>query len=161
MFSRRKNLIQVWNNLRVTNNNSIFVFRWTLEIALMCFCFLTRVVMVESRTWNRKVVSSSLGPAGIVGEGSEGTALSPPSIPRRGAPQLLPGRRSINGCPLLRVCVHGVCIYIYSFSTHFYPKRLTIEEYNKRYIIKRQTVTGSACNTTFQALFIYFSFIYV
>ncbi len=28
----------------------------------------------------------------------------------------------------------------------FYPKRLTIEEYNKRYIIKRQTVTGSACN---------------
>jgi len=25
-------------------------------------------------------------------------------------PQLLPGRRSINGCPLLRVCVHGVCV---------------------------------------------------
>ncbi len=24
-------------------------------------------------------------------------------------PQLLPGCRSINGCPLLRVCVHGVC----------------------------------------------------
>ncbi len=23
-------------------------------------------------------------------------------------PQLLPGRRSINGCPLIRVCVHGV-----------------------------------------------------
>ncbi len=23
--------------------------------------------------------------------------------------QLLPGRCSINGCPLLRVCVHGVC----------------------------------------------------
>ncbi len=35
-------------------------------------------------------------------------------------------------------------IYIYSFSRRFYPKRLTIEEYNKRYIIKRQTVTGSA-----------------
>ncbi len=44
-------------------------------------------------------------------------------------------------------------IYIYSFSRRFYPKRLTIEEYDKRYIIKRQTVTGSACNTTFQALF--------
>ncbi len=44
-------------------------------------------------------------------------------------------------------------IYIYSFSRRFYPKRLTIEEYNKRYIIKRQTVTGSACHTTFQALF--------
>ncbi len=26
-------------------------------------------------------------------------------------PQLLPGRRSINGCPLLRVCVHGVCVF--------------------------------------------------
>ncbi len=25
-------------------------------------------------------------------------------------PQLLPGRRSINDCPLLRVCVHGVCV---------------------------------------------------
>ncbi len=26
-------------------------------------------------------------------------------------PQLLPRRRSINGCPLLRVCVHGVCVF--------------------------------------------------
>ncbi len=26
-------------------------------------------------------------------------------------PQLLPGRHSINGCPLLRVCVHGVCVF--------------------------------------------------
>ncbi len=25
-------------------------------------------------------------------------------------PQLLPGRRSINDCPLLRVCVHSVCV---------------------------------------------------
>ncbi len=46
-----------------------------------------------------------------------------------------------------------IYIYIYSFSRRFYPKWLTIEEYNKRYIIKKQTVTGSACNTTFQALF--------
>ncbi len=32
-------------------------------------------------------------------------------VPLSKAPnlQLLPGRRSINGCPLLRVCVHGVC----------------------------------------------------
>ncbi len=44
-------------------------------------------------------------------------------------------------------------IYFYSFSRCFYPKRLTTEEYNKRYIIKRQTVTESACHTTFQALF--------
>ncbi len=42
-----------------------------------------------------------------------------------------------------------IYICIYSFSRRFYPKRLTIEEYNKRYIIKRQTDTGSACNTHF------------
>ncbi len=28
--------------------------------------------------------------------------------------KLLPGRRSINGCPLLRVCVHGVCVCVCS-----------------------------------------------
>ncbi len=42
-----------------------------------------------------------------------------------------------------------ITFYIYSFSRRFYPKRLIIEEYNKRYIIKRQTDTGSACNTNF------------
>ncbi len=26
-------------------------------------------------------------------------------------PQLLPGRHSINGCSLLQVCVHGVCVF--------------------------------------------------
>ncbi len=30
-----------------------------------------------------------------------------------------------------------IYIYIYSFSRRFYPKRLTIEEYNKRYILKK------------------------
>ncbi len=44
-------------------------------------------------------------------------------------------------------------IYIYSFSRRFYPKRLTVEEYNKRFIIKRQINTGSAHNTKFQKLF--------
>ncbi len=33
-------------------------------------------------------------------------------------PQLLPGRRSINGCPLLRVCVHGVCVFT-AVCAHF------------------------------------------
>ncbi len=32
-------------------------------------------------------------------------------------PQLLPGRRSINGCPLLRVCVHGACVSVCSLLT--------------------------------------------
>ncbi len=43
-----------------------------------------RGLMVESQTHNWKVASSNLGPVGIVGGGSECTALSPPSIPRRG-----------------------------------------------------------------------------
>ncbi len=53
---------------------------------------------------------------GLLVGGSKCTALSPPSIPRRGAleqgpkPPTAPGRRSINGCPLLWVCVHGVCV---------------------------------------------------
>ncbi len=42
-----------------------------------------------------------------------------------------------------------IYIYIYSFRRRFYPKRLTIEEYDKRYIIKRKTDTGSACNAKF------------
>ncbi len=33
-------------------------------------------------------------------------------------PQLLPGRCSINGCPLLRVCVHGVCVFT-AVCAHF------------------------------------------
>ncbi len=43
---------------------------------------LSHGLMVESRTHNPKVVSSSRGPAGIVGGGSACTVLSPPSIPR-------------------------------------------------------------------------------
>ncbi len=72
---------------------------------------------LESRTRNRKVVSSSLEPAGIVGGGSECSALSTlnttAEVPLCKAPnpQLLPGCRSINGCPLLWVCVHSVCVH--------------------------------------------------
>ncbi len=33
-------------------------------------------------------------------------------------PQLLPGCRSINGCPLLRVCVHGVSVFT-AVCVHF------------------------------------------
>uniref|UniRef100_A0A671PL21 Trafficking kinesin-binding protein 1-like n=1 Tax=Sinocyclocheilus anshuiensis TaxID=1608454 RepID=A0A671PL21_9TELE len=78
-----------------------------------------------SRTRNPKVVGSSLVPAGIVGGGSECTALSPTfntttEVPLSKAPnpQLLPGCRSINSCPLLRVCVHGVCVFT-AVCVHF------------------------------------------
>ncbi len=51
-------------------------------------------------------------------------------------------------------CVKSVAaFYIHSFSRRFYPKWLTIEEYIKQSIIKRQINTGSARNTKFQALF--------
>ncbi len=42
--------------------------------------FGSRGLTLESRTRNPKFASSSLGLAGIVGGGSECTALSPPSI---------------------------------------------------------------------------------
>ncbi len=74
---------------------------------------------LESRTRNPKVASSNLGPAGIVGGGvnvqrSLSTFNTTTEVPLSKAPnsQLLPGRRSINGCPLLRVCVHCcVCVH--------------------------------------------------
>ncbi len=66
------------------------------------------------------------GPAGIVGGGSECTALSLSTLntttevplSKASNPQLLPGRRSINGCPQLQVCVHGVCVFT-AVCVHF------------------------------------------
>ncbi len=74
----------------------------------------SRGLMVESRTRNRKVVSLSLGPAGIVGGGSECRAFSPSSIPRRGAleqdtePTTAPRtpEHHCSGCVFTAVCVH-------------------------------------------------------
>ncbi len=76
----------------------------------MCF--------INKQSIDRKVVSLSLGPAGVVGGGvnvqhslstfSTTTEVRP--LSKAPNPRLLPGRRSINGCPLLRVCVHGVCV---------------------------------------------------
>ncbi len=73
---------------------------------------------LESRTRNPKVVSSSLrsGRNCRWGEwmysalSSFNTTTEVP-LSKAPNPQLLPGRRSINGCPLLRVCVHGVCVF--------------------------------------------------
>ncbi len=65
----------------------------------------SRGLIVEIQTHNRKVVSSSLGPAGIVGGGSECTALSPPSIPWRGALEQVTEPPTAPGvCSLLCVC---------------------------------------------------------
>ncbi len=87
-------------------------------------------LMEESRTHNRKVASSSLGPAGIVGGGSECPALSTPSIPRlrclwavhthssehtHTEPQTAPRVPQHKWLPTAPgvcsrcVCVHGVC----------------------------------------------------
>ncbi len=43
-------------------------------------------------------------------------------------------------------------VVTFTFSRRFYPKNLTIEEYHKRFVIKRQIETGSARNTKFKAL---------
>uniref|UniRef100_A0A671QKU9 Cyclin-G-associated kinase n=1 Tax=Sinocyclocheilus anshuiensis TaxID=1608454 RepID=A0A671QKU9_9TELE len=70
----------------------------------------TNANFFQTLDWEVGLVTQRLrvrvsGPAGIVGGGSECKALSlPPSIPRLRC-------RSINGCPLLRVCVHGVCVF--------------------------------------------------
>ncbi len=70
--------------------------------------------MVESRTHNGDVASSSFGLAGIVGGESECTALSLHPQYHDEVPlckalnlQLLPG------CPLLRVCV-CVCVCVFT-----------------------------------------------
>ncbi len=62
-------------------NRFILIYLFVLQNVKGGSCGL----MVESRTHNRKVASSSLRQLGIVGGGSECTVLSPSSIPRRGA----------------------------------------------------------------------------
>ncbi len=90
----------------------------------------SRGLMVRELDSNRKVASSSLGPAGIVGGGSECTAPSPQSIPRRGSleqgtePPTAPRvcalawvNESMNseyGLPYLAVC-HVTFTYMYMY----------------------------------------------
>ncbi len=66
----------------------------------------SRGLMVESQTHNRKV---SVGGVNVQHslhlQYHDEVPLS-----KTPNPQLLPGRHSINGCPLLLVCVHGVCV---------------------------------------------------
>ncbi len=88
-------------------------------------CVGSRGLMLESRTCNPKDASLSLSIAGIVGGGEwMSSALSTFSttteVPLSKAPnpQLLPGHRSIKGCPLLQVCVHGVCVFT-AVCVHF------------------------------------------
>ncbi len=58
------------------------------------------------------------GPAGIVGGGvnvQHSLHLQyhdEMPLSKTPKPQLLSRRRSINHCPLLRVCVHGVCVCV-------------------------------------------------
>ncbi len=74
-------VIQTWKDYLLIDIENF----WLHFHALPTLVAGSRGLMVESQTHNWKVARSSLGPAGIVGGGSECTALSPPSIPRRGA----------------------------------------------------------------------------
>ncbi len=70
--------------------------------------------MVESRTPNRKVVSSSLGPAEILVNVQRSLYTQyHDEVPLSKDPQMLPGSRSINvpcaGC-VLTVCVCSRCV---------------------------------------------------
>ncbi len=76
-------------------------------IVTWCYCYMVLLLHGAIVTWCYCYMMR-----GGVGWG-ECTALSPPSISRLSKapnPQLLPGRRTINGCPLL--CVHGVCVCV-------------------------------------------------
>ncbi len=73
----------------------------------------------ESRTHNRKVANSSFGPAGMRGV----NALSPPSIPRRGAleqdtdPPTAPRAPQHKWLPIaLGVCSRCVCVHCCVFA---------------------------------------------
>ncbi len=117
------------------------VTRWVFCLAYWMFILSyalyrgCRGLMIESRTHNRKVASSIIGPSGIVGGGSECTAFSPPSIQRRGileqgtgTQSLLPGRRSIKWLPTSRcVCVHWcVCALGWINAEHKFRVWVTI-----------------------------------
>ncbi len=64
-------------------------------------------------------------------------------VPLSKAPnsQLLPGSRSINGCPLLRVCVHGVCVHCCECALSMGSLLSTNSEYGSSYL--------AVCHVTF------------
>ncbi len=97
------------STLRVFN---IFVSlkQWYPFVTFHILKWGSRGLMLESRSCNRKVVSSSLGPAGIVGGGGwMSSALSTLNtttevpLSKTPNPQLLPGRHC-SGC-VFTVCV--------------------------------------------------------
>ncbi len=95
---------------------NVAIFPLLLHVAHYVLVKGSRGLMVESRTHNRKFVSSSLGPAGIVFGCSGCTVHSPPSIPRRGAleqgtePPTAPRALQHKGLPIaLGVCSRCVC----------------------------------------------------
>ncbi len=99
--------------------------------------------MLAIQTCNRKVASSSLGPAGILGGGSECTVPSPSSIPRRGAleqgtePPTAPRAPQHKGLPTavrVRACV-CVCALGWVNAEHGDP------EYGSPYL--------AVCHVTF------------
>ncbi len=87
------------------------VYNFVLYIYIYMYIY---IYIYMSRILHPKVTGSSLGPAGIVGGGSECTALSPSSIQYNKArplskapnPQLLPGRTAPGVC----VCVCSRCV---------------------------------------------------
>ncbi len=103
-------------------------------------------VCLESRTCNPKVESSSLGPAGIVGGGSECTALSQPQCHDWGAleqgtePPTAPRASQHKWLPTA-VCVHGVCVCVCVCSLWMVYMQSMNSEYGSPYL--------AVCHVTF------------
>ncbi len=120
-FQKDENLIYTHLNLKsyLSENFGFLKIHYNLKLAgNLYILFLSKTECTEMHLlyWCLIVAGSILAPAGIEGGDCEWTALSPPSIPwlrctlsKAPNPQLLPGRWS-NGYPLLRVCVHSVCV---------------------------------------------------
>ncbi len=89
----------VWVHMTM-KNNTIYIFD---ELSLICchevHAHSILVLNVHRRVRNILPVFPSFN-----------TTTEVPLI-KAPNPQLLPGRHSINGCPLLRVCVYGVCVF--------------------------------------------------
>ncbi len=68
-------------------------------------------------------------------------------------PQLLPGRISVNGCLLLRVCVHGVCVCVHCCVCTFNGLIVDHSEHGSPFL--------AVCHVTFSFIsLLFFTFSY-
>ncbi len=120
-------MLSTYSNIIELDRMHVFLYlaHWKDSFDMQHNFGANRGLMVESQTHNGKVASSNLGPAGIVGGGSECTALSPSSIPQRGAleqgtePPTAPRAPQHKWLPTAPgVCSQCVCVFT-AVCVHF------------------------------------------